>query len=70
MSAIMWAVSTRYPIAYIDCLFICMSAMTVTGLATVDLSTLSAFQQVMLFFQMVIGSTVRSSFASAIKLSS
>lgn len=35
-----------------------MSAMTVTGLATVDLSTLSPFQQVILFLQMIIGSLV------------
>jgi hypothetical protein len=51
-------VSTAYHIAYIDCLFLCMSSMTVTGLATVDLSTLSAFQQFILFFQQIIGSLV------------
>lgn len=55
-SAILWGVNTEYKIAYIDCLFICMSAMTVTGLATVNLSQLSPLQQVILFVQMVIGS--------------
>ncbi|KGB77669.1 potassium ion transporter [Cryptococcus deuterogattii R265] len=55
-SGIMYACNTEYHIAYIDCLFCCMSAMTVTGLATVDLSTLSPFQQVILFLQMIIGS--------------
>lgn len=54
----MYACNTEYHIAYIDCLFCCMSAMTVTGLATVDLSTLSPFQQVILFLQMIIGSLV------------
>lgn len=54
----MFACNTEYHISYIDCLFCCMSAMTVTGLATVDLSTLSPFQQVILFLQMIIGSLV------------
>lgn len=57
-SSIMFACNTEYHISYIDCLFCCMSAMTVTGLATVDLSTLSPFQQVILFLQMIIGSLV------------
>ncbi|RXK41787.1 hypothetical protein M231_01022 [Tremella mesenterica] len=55
-SGIMYGINTEYHIAYIDCLFCCMSAMTVTGLATIDLSTLSAMQQVILFWQMIIGS--------------
>ncbi|RSH85304.1 low affinity potassium transporter [Saitozyma podzolica] len=58
LSGVMYGVSTAYHIAYIDCLFLCMSSMTVTGLATVDLSTLSAFQQFILFFQQIIGSLV------------
>jgi Trk-type K+ transport system membrane component len=58
MSGIMYGISTAYNIPYIDCLFNCMSAMTVTGLATVNLSTLSALQQVILFVQMTIGSLV------------
>nr|XP_019049169.1 potassium ion transporter [Kwoniella bestiolae CBS 10118]OCF28099.1 potassium ion transporter [Kwoniella bestiolae CBS 10118] len=55
-SGIMYAANTEYHIDYVDCLFCCMSAMTVTGLATINLSTLSAFQQFILFFQMIIGS--------------
>lgn len=54
----MYGTSTSYHIPYIDCLFVCMSAMTVTGLATFNLSTLSVFQQVVLFVQMIIGSLV------------
>ncbi|WWC86168.1 uncharacterized protein L201_001041 [Kwoniella dendrophila CBS 6074] len=55
-SGIMYAANTEYHIDYVDCLFCCMSAMTVTGLATINLSTLSVFQQVILFVQMIIGS--------------
>jgi Trk-type K+ transport system membrane component len=60
MSGIMYGINTEYKIEYIDCLFNCMSAMTVTGLATVNLSTMSATQQAMLFAQMIIGSPVSS----------
>ncbi|OCF73744.1 potassium ion transporter [Kwoniella mangroviensis CBS 8886] len=56
LSGIMYGANTEYHIDYVDCLFCCMSAMTVTGLATINLSTLSAFQQFLLFFQMIIGS--------------
>ncbi|ODO12037.1 hypothetical protein I350_00821 [Cryptococcus amylolentus CBS 6273] len=55
-SGIMYACNTEIHISYIDCLFCCMSAMTVTGLASVNLSTLSVVQQVILFVQMIIGS--------------
>ena len=59
----MYGISTEYKIAYIDCLFNCMSAMTVTGLATINLSTLSATQQALLFVQMTIGSPVSGALA-------
>ncbi|ORX40999.1 cation transport protein-domain-containing protein [Kockovaella imperatae] len=55
-SAILWASATDgFTIEYIDSLFICMSAMTVTGLATINLSTLSGFQQTLLLILMLIG---------------
>ena len=54
----MFAVNTEFTIQYIDCLFNCMSAFTVTGLATVNLSTLSPLQQAILFVQMIFGSPV------------
>lgn len=54
----MWGANTEFTIPYIDCLFLCMSAMTVTGLATVNLSTLNPFQQSIIFVQMVVGNTV------------
>lgn len=61
LSAIMWGCNTEYEIAYIDCLFVCVSAMTVTGLATINLSTLSGWQQTIIFVQMCMGSIVRLS---------
>ena len=45
--------------AFIDALFLCYSALTVTGLSTVNLSTLTAFQQAILFVLMGVGNVVR-----------
>ena len=45
-------------IGYIDALFVCYSALTVTGLSTINLSTCTAFQQAILFFLMCIGNVV------------
>ncbi|KAJ3726247.1 hypothetical protein C8R42DRAFT_718482 [Lentinula raphanica] len=58
-SAIFYASNGRFKISYIDALFNCVSAMTVCGLATVDLSSLTPWQQVILFIQMCLGSPVR-----------
>lgn len=63
-SAIFFASNGRYKISYIDALFNCVSAMTVCGLATVDLSELTGWQQTILFIQMCLGSPVYSLFAS------
>lgn len=57
-SGILYACNGRYHIAYIDCLFLCVTSMTVCGLATVDLSSLTPFQQFLLFAQMCLGSPV------------
>ena len=57
-SGIFYASNGEFHIDYIDCLFNCVSAMTVCGLATVDLSSLTPFQQVLLFIQMCLGSPV------------
>ncbi|TFL07165.1 cation transport protein-domain-containing protein [Pterulicium gracile] len=58
LSAIFYASNGQTHISYIDSLFNCVSAMTVTGLAVNDLSSLTPWQQVMLFFQMSIGGQV------------
>ncbi|KAL4064271.1 cation transport protein-domain-containing protein [Scleroderma yunnanense] len=57
-STIFYASNGRYPVSYIDALFNCVSAMTVCGLTTVNLSGLTPWQQVILFLQMCIGSPV------------
>ena len=45
-------------VAYIDSLFLCVSAMTEAGLNTVNLSQLNTWQQVMLFLLIIIGSAI------------
>ncbi|KAJ7668683.1 cation transport protein-domain-containing protein [Mycena polygramma] len=57
-SGIFFASNGQYRVSYIDALYNCVSAMTVCGLATVDLSSLTAWQQVILFVQMCLGSPV------------
>ncbi|KAG1855585.1 cation transport protein-domain-containing protein [Suillus subluteus] len=57
-SGIFYASNGRYPVAYIDALYNSVSAMTMCGLTTVNLSQLTAWQQVLLFIQMCIGNTV------------
>lgn len=58
LSGIFYGISTAYQIDYIDCLFNCVSAMCVCGLATINLSTTSTMQQVLLFVQQIFGSMV------------
>ncbi|KAG8730443.1 low affinity potassium transporter, partial [Ceratobasidium sp. 414] len=60
-AAIFYAANGLYPISFIDALFNCVSAMTLTGLATVDLSQLTGFQQALLFILMCIGNPVAAS---------
>ena len=60
-SAIFWRANGEYPVHYIDCLFVTYSAMTVTGLSTVNLSPLTGFQQSVLFVLMWMGDVVSSS---------
>ncbi|KAJ7821116.1 cation transport protein-domain-containing protein [Mycena olivaceomarginata] len=57
-SGIFYASNGQYPVSYVDSLYNCVSAMTVCGLATVDLSSLTGWQQVILFIQMCLGSPV------------
>ncbi|KAF8161298.1 cation transport protein-domain-containing protein [Crassisporium funariophilum] len=57
-SGIFYASNGQYKISYIDSLFNCVSAMTVCGLATVNLSSLTGWQQTILFIQMCMGNPV------------
>lgn len=59
-SAIFWGTSSpAQSVRYIDSLFLTVSAMTLAGMNTVNLSTLNTFQQVLLFFLIMSGSAVR-----------
>ncbi|KAI8970814.1 cation transport protein-domain-containing protein [Trametes punicea] len=62
-SGILYAGNGDFHVDYVDCLYNCVSAMTVCGLATVDLSGLTSFQQALLFIQMCLGSPVVVSWA-------
>ncbi|KZV64154.1 TrkH-domain-containing protein [Peniophora sp. CONT] len=55
-AAILYACNGRYPIRFVDSLFICISAATGTGLATADLSALTAWQQTIIAALTVAGS--------------
>jgi hypothetical protein len=57
-SGIFYASNGRFHIAYIDALFNSVSAMAVCGLASVDLSSLTGWQQAILFVQMCLGNPV------------
>ncbi|TFK50964.1 TrkH-domain-containing protein [Heliocybe sulcata] len=57
-SVILYGSNGKYPISYIDALFNSISAMAVCGLATVDLSQLTTWQQALIFIQMCLGSPV------------
>lgn len=58
-SVIFWGSSDpAFSISYVDSLFIVISAMTEAGLNTVNLSTLTTWQQTMLFLLIMLGSTI------------
>ncbi|KAJ6121100.1 hypothetical protein N7523_005380 [Penicillium sp. IBT 18751x] len=58
-SIILFLTSTPFKdVAYVDAIFLCISAMTGAGLNTVDLSTLNTFQQVVLFILLLLGSNI------------
>lgn len=50
--------SGRFPIKFIDALFVCISSATGTGLSSLDLSSLTAFQQSIVFALEFMGNQV------------
>ncbi|KAL8945478.1 MAG: hypothetical protein Q9211_000016 [Gyalolechia sp. 1 TL-2023] len=63
-SLIFWGSSTpAKSISYVDSLYLVVSAMSLTGLNTVNLSGLNTFQQIILFLLIMLGSTILVSFA-------
>lgn len=59
-SGIFYAANGATHVPYIDALFVCFSAGTICGLASIDLSSLTGFQQAVLFVQAAIGNPVWS----------
>ncbi|KAI1772564.1 TrkH-domain-containing protein [Hypoxylon cercidicola] len=58
-SLVFWGSSNpKYSISYVDSLFLVISAMTEAGLNTVNLSQMTTWQQVLLWFLIIIGSSV------------
>ncbi|KAF9650993.1 TrkH-domain-containing protein [Thelephora ganbajun] len=57
-SAILYTSNGENYVSYIDALFVCVSAATVTGLTSIDLSALTTWQQFILFIQMFLGSPI------------
>lgn len=57
LSGIFYGSNGQFHIRYIDSLFLCYSAMTDTGLATVNLSTLTTWQQIILYLLIMLGNT-------------
>ncbi|GAQ04952.1 low-affinity potassium transport protein [Aspergillus lentulus] len=63
-SFILWGAAQPFgSLRYIDALYLAVSAMTLAGLNTVNLSTLTTFQQLWLFFLIVLGSAIWVSIA-------
>ncbi|KAI0320948.1 cation transport protein-domain-containing protein [Amylostereum chailletii] len=58
VAAIFYASNGRFKVPYVDALFVCISAMTGTGLATIDLSSLTAWQQAILVILQLVGSPI------------
>jgi len=56
---ILWGSATpQHSVSFIDALFLAVSAMTESGLNTVNLSTLNTWQQFVLFVLMMLGSAI------------
>jgi hypothetical protein len=54
-SVVLYGSNTSFHLSYVDAIFLCASAMTNTGLNTVNLSALTAWQQAILFILMLMG---------------
>ena len=58
-AVIFWGASTpAHSVRFIDALFLVVSAMTLSGLGTINLSTVNTFQQVLLFLLIMMGSAI------------
>ena len=56
---ILWVSATPFrSLSFVDSIFLAVSAMTLAGLNTVNLSTLNTFQQIVLFLLILLGSAI------------
>lgn len=63
LSVILWGSNAPHSdIGYADCLFLIASAITNTGLNTVDLSRMTTWQQVLIWLTFILGSAIWVSF--------
>ncbi|KAI0794323.1 TrkH-domain-containing protein [Fomes fomentarius] len=54
-AAIFWADNGQSPVKFVDALYVCVSSTTGTGLATIDLSSLTTWQQIVIVILELIG---------------
>lgn len=58
-AVIFWGASTpAKSVRFVDALFVVVSAMTLSGLSTINLSTINTFQQVLVFLLIMFGSAI------------
>jgi Trk-type K+ transport system membrane component len=57
-SVLIYASSTTKKVTYIDCLLLSVAAITSAGLNPVNLGELNTFQQIVIFFMILLGSSV------------
>lgn len=58
-AVVFWGASTpAKSVRFIDALFVIVSAMTLSGLSTINLSTINTFQQVLVFLVIMAGSAI------------
>ncbi|KEI37607.1 uncharacterized protein L969DRAFT_96134 [Mixia osmundae IAM 14324] len=66
LSGIFYAINVEPNIAFIDCLYMCYAAMTMTGLQSVLFANMTRAQQGILFIQLVLGSIVTVSIVTIV----
>ncbi|KAF7373247.1 Potassium transporter [Mycena sanguinolenta] len=54
-AGIFYGCNGQFHVSFLDSLFVCYSAMTVTGLTTINLSTTTPWQQAILYILMIMG---------------
>ena len=66
-SVVIWASNGKFPVRFVDSLFVSISGATGTGLVTIDLSALTAWQQVVIVILELVGNQVGVSFKKIVR---